>query len=101
MPKVWPKRSQFLFSWFPSQDQVRVSKFKLEFQSNPSCFHSGKLADAIADDVWDVANIACEAERSKTIHFSPAYCEIQVIFKGILKTDEIEMSLQRIKASIW
>ena len=78
-----------------------VSKFKLEFQSNLSCFHSGKLADAIADDVWDVANIACEAERSKTIHFSPAYCEIQVIFKGILKTDEIEMSLQRIKASIW
>ena len=78
-----------------------VSKFKLEFQSNLSCFHSGKLADAIADDVWDVANIACEAERSKTIHFSPAYCEIQVIFKGILKTAGMQMSLQRIKASLW
>ena len=38
----------------------------------------GKLADAIVDDVWDVANIAVEAERAKTIHFSPAYSQIQV-----------------------
>jgi len=40
----------------------------------------GKLADAIVDDVWDVANIACEAERAKTIHFSPAYCQIQATY---------------------
>jgi len=40
----------------------------------------GKLADAIVDDVWDVANIACEQERAKTIHFSPAYCQIQATY---------------------
>lgn len=37
----------------------------------------GDLADAVADDVWDLANIAAEPERARTIHFSPAYCEIQ------------------------
>jgi len=40
----------------------------------------GVLADAIVDNVWDIANIACEKERAKTIHFSPAYCEIQATY---------------------
>ena len=37
----------------------------------------GELADAVADDVWDLANIAAEPERARTIRFGPAYCEIQ------------------------
>lgn len=40
----------------------------------------GELADAVADDVWDIGNIAAEAEREKTISFSPAYCEIQATY---------------------
>ena len=40
----------------------------------------GEVADAAADDVWDIANIAAEPERAKTITFSPAYCEIQATY---------------------
>ena len=37
----------------------------------------GLLADAAGDDVWDIANIAAEPERARTIRFSAPYCEIQ------------------------
>lgn len=40
----------------------------------------GYVADALADDAWDIGNIAAEPERAKTIHFSPAYCEIQATY---------------------
>lgn len=40
----------------------------------------GLLADAVAEDVWDIGNIADEPERAKTIQFSPAYCEIQATY---------------------
>jgi len=40
----------------------------------------GELADAIANDGWDIGNIAAEPERAKTIKFSPAYCEIQATY---------------------
>ena len=40
----------------------------------------GDLADAVADDVWDIGNIAAEPERARTITFSPAYCEIQATY---------------------
>lgn len=40
----------------------------------------GDVADAAADDVWDIANIAAEPERAKTITFSPPYCEIQATY---------------------
>ena len=40
----------------------------------------GELADAIANDGWDIGNIAAEPERAKTIQFSPAYCEIQATY---------------------
>ena len=40
----------------------------------------GDVADAAADDVWDIANIAAEPERAKTINFSSAYCEIQATY---------------------
>lgn len=40
----------------------------------------GELADAVANDVWDIGNIAAEPERARTITFSPAYCEIQATY---------------------
>ena len=40
----------------------------------------GDVADAAANHEWDIANIAAEPERAKTISFSPAYCEIQATF---------------------
>lgn len=40
----------------------------------------GELADAIANDAWDIGNIAAEPERAKTIQFSSAYCEIQATY---------------------
>lgn len=40
----------------------------------------GDVADAAAEDVWDIANIAAEPERAKTINFSSAYCEIQASY---------------------
>ncbi len=38
----------------------------------------GDVADAVG--AWDIANIAAEPERAKTISFSPAYCEIQATY---------------------
>ena len=40
----------------------------------------GELADGIANDEWDIGNIAAEAERAKTIQFSIPYCEIQATY---------------------
>lgn len=40
----------------------------------------GQLADAIADDVWDLANIAVEPERAETIAFSDPYILIDANF---------------------
>lgn len=40
----------------------------------------GLVADAALNNEWDIANIAAESERAKTIHFSPAYCEIQATY---------------------
>lgn len=40
----------------------------------------GEVADGAELKQWDIANIAAEAERAKTICFSPAYCEIQATY---------------------
>ncbi len=40
----------------------------------------GDIADAAVGDNWDIANIAAEPERARTIEFSPAYCEIQATY---------------------
>lgn len=40
----------------------------------------GFVADALAEDAWDIGNIAAEPERAKTISFSPSYCEIQATY---------------------
>jgi polar amino acid transport system substrate-binding protein len=40
----------------------------------------GDVADAVAENLWDIGNIAAEPERAKTITFSQAYCEIQATY---------------------
>ena len=45
----------------------------------------GKLADAVSDDVWDIGNIAFEAERAQLIDFTNAYVVIDANF--LLKPD--------------
>jgi len=40
----------------------------------------GEVADGATKNQWDIANIAAEAERAKSITFSPAYCEIQATY---------------------
>jgi len=40
----------------------------------------GEVADGAQTKQWDIANIAAEAERAKTITFSAAYCEIQATY---------------------
>ena len=40
----------------------------------------GQVADAVAEDLWDIALIAHEAERAQTIAFSPAYVEIEATY---------------------
>ncbi len=40
----------------------------------------GELADAVADDVWDVGNIGAEPQRAEHIAFTAAYCEIEATY---------------------
>lgn len=61
----------------------------------------GEAADDIANDAWDIGNIAAEPERAKTITFSPAYCEIQATYmlppgSAITSTDQVDQAGHRI-----
>ena len=40
----------------------------------------GALADAVAENAWDIGNIGAVAERAKTITFTPAYVEIEATY---------------------
>jgi polar amino acid transport system substrate-binding protein len=40
----------------------------------------GELADAAAEDVWDIGNIGAEPERAKTMTFTAAYVEIEATY---------------------
>ena len=52
----------------------------------------GLLADEVNNDKWDIGNIACEKERTKTIDFSNSYVNIDANFifrsKDNFKTNE-------------
>ncbi|MEX2374736.1 MAG: transporter substrate-binding domain-containing protein [Dehalococcoidia bacterium] len=37
----------------------------------------GELADAVDDDVWDIALVGAEPQRAEKIEFSPPYAEIE------------------------
>ena len=61
----------------------------------------GEVADAVADNVWDIGNIAAEPERAKTVTFSQAYCEIQATYllppdSPIKSIDEVDVAGNRI-----
>ena len=49
----------------------------LQFVPFPS---PGPLGDAVEQNLWDVAFLADEPARAKTIAFSPAYLEIQATY---------------------
>jgi polar amino acid transport system substrate-binding protein len=55
-------------------DRLGVSLKLISFKT------PGELADAAADDVWDIGNIGAVAARAKTITFSAAYAEIEATY---------------------
>ena len=63
----------------------------------------GLLADAVNEDMWDIGNIACEKERSKTIDFTDPYVNIDANFmfrkKDNFKTNE-DINLPKIKIAV-
>lgn len=73
----------------------------VEYVSFPS---PGQVADAIADDVWDIALIAHEPERAEMITFSPAYVEIEATYlvprsSEVRSVEEIDAAGMRIAVS--
>jgi polar amino acid transport system substrate-binding protein len=65
---------------------------------------AGKLADAAAAGVWDVAFLAAEPARAKDIAFSPAYLEIETGYlvpagSRIRSIDEVDRTGVRIAAA--
>ena len=63
----------------------------------------GLLADAVNEDMWDIGNIACEKERSKTIDFTDPYVNIDANFmfrkKDNFKTND-DINLPGIKIAV-
>ena len=63
----------------------------------------GLLADAVNENMWDIGNIACEKERSKTIDFTDPYVNIDANFmfrkKDNFKTNE-DINLPKIKIAV-
>lgn len=64
----------------------------------------GELADAAADDVWDIGNIGAEPERAKTIAFTAAYVEIEATYivpagSPIQSIEEVDRAGNRISVS--
>ncbi len=63
----------------------------------------GDVADAATGDVWDIANIAAEPERARSIIFSPPYCEIQATYllppdSPLLSVADVDVTGNRIAA---
>ena len=61
----------------------------------------GELADAAAEDVWDIGNIGAEPERAKTIAFTAAYVEIEATYivpagSSIQSIEEVDKAGNRI-----
>lgn len=61
----------------------------------------GVLADAAAEDAWDIGLIAAEPARAEIINFSAAYVEIEVTYMikegaDLTKTDEVDQNGVRI-----
>ena len=64
-----------------SPDIANLVASKLGLPCELVCFdRPGKLADAINQDIWDIGNIAFEAERAQTLDFSHPYVVIEANF---------------------
>lgn len=64
----------------------------------------GELADAAADDVWDIGNIGAEPQRAEKIDFTAAYAEIQATYmvpagSAIQSIEEVDKAGNRIAVS--
>ncbi len=64
----------------------------------------GELADAAAEDLWDIGNIGAEPERAKTIAFTAAYVEIEATYlvpagSPIRSIDQVDRDGVRIAVS--
>ena len=63
----------------------------------------GLLADAVNEDMWDIGNIACEKERSKTIDFTDPYVNIDANFMFRKKDNFItnkDINLPKVKIAV-
>ena len=69
------------------------------------CFdRPGKLADAVNQDIWDIGNIAFEAERAQTLDFSHPYVVIEANFlvrydDNFLINDDVDRAGTKIAVS--
>ena len=69
------------------------------------CFdRPGKLADSVNQDIWDICNIAFEAERAQTLDFSQPYVVIEANFLvrhegDYLTNDDVDRAGTRIAVS--
>ena len=64
-----------------SPDIANLVASKLGLPCELVCFdRPGKLADAVNQDIWDIGNIAFEAERAQTLDFSHPYVVIEANF---------------------
>jgi len=64
----------------------------------------GKLADAVNQDIWDIGNIAFEAERAQTLDFSHPYVVIEANFlvrhdDDFLTNDDVDRAGTKIAVS--
>lgn len=85
-----------------SPDLGRAIAEKLDLPVEYVLFDTpGAVADAAAEDVWDIANIGAEPERAKTIAFTTAYVEIESTYlvpagSPIQSVDEVDAEGNRI-----
>ena len=69
------------------------------------CFdRPGKLADSVDQDIWDIGNIAFEADRAQTLDFSQPYVVIEANFLvrhegDYLTNDDVDRAGTRIAVS--
>ena len=64
-----------------SPDIANLVASTLDLSCELVCFdRPGKLADAVNQDIWDIGNIAFEAERAQTLDFSHPYVVIEANF---------------------
>jgi polar amino acid transport system substrate-binding protein len=88
-----------------SPDIANLVASKLGLPCELVCFdRPGKLADVVNQDIWDIGNIAFEAERAQTLDFSHPYVVIEANFlvrhdDDFLTNDDINRAAAKIAVS--